>query len=93
MQQSPSQWNDFKGTVPSLDDGYFFFNTLEIKSSIFSIDFINPSNQKRLDFIFRLHKEGKTNKEIVNHLKIHKIKKRNKKDNYTMKDVWSVLIK
>ena len=67
------RWSEFKGTVPSLDDGYFFSNILDIKSSIFSLDFINPSNQKRLDLIFKLHKEGKTNKEIVHHLKIHKI--------------------
>ena len=52
------QWSDFKGTVPSLDDGYFFSNILDIKSSIFSLDFINPSNQKRLDLIFKLHKKG-----------------------------------
>ena len=66
---------------------------LDIKSSIFSLDFINPSNQKRLDLIFKLHKEGKTNKEIVHHLKIHKIKRRNKDDNYSVKDVFMCIKK
>ena len=93
MEQSPSRWSEFKGTVPSLDDGYFFSNILDIKSSIFSLDFINPSNQKRLDLIFKLHKEGKTNKEIVHHLKIHKIKRRNKDDNYSVKDVFMCIKK
>ena len=87
------RWSEFKGTVPSLDDGYFFSNILDIKSSIFSLDFINPSNQKRLDLIFKLHKEGKTNKEIVHHLKIHKIKRRNKDDNYSVKDVFMCIKK
>ena len=90
---SPLRWSEFKGTVPSLDDGYFFSNILDIKSSIFSLDFINPSNQKRLDLIFKLHKEGKTNKEIVHHLKIHKIKRRNKDDNYSVKDVFMCIKK
>ena len=79
--------------LPSLNDGYFFSNILDIKSSIFSLDFINPSNQKRLDLIFKLHKEGKTNKEIVDHLKIHKIKRRNKDDNYSVKDVFMCIKK
>ena len=79
--------------VESQPDGYFFSNILDIKSSIFSLDFINPSNQKRLDLIFKLHKEGKTNKEIVHHLKIHKIKRRNKDDNYSVKDVFMCIKK
>ena len=87
------RWSDFKGTVPSLDDGYFFSNILEIQSSIFSLDLINPSNQKRLDLIFKLHKEGKTNKEILQHLKIYKIKRRNKNDDYSVKDVFMCIKK
>ena len=82
------RWSGFKGIVPSLNEGYFFSNILEIKSSIFSLDFINPSNQKRLDLIFKLHKKGKTNREIVDHLKIQKIKRRNKNDDYSVKDVF-----
>ena len=84
MEQNPIT----VGTVPSLNDGYFFSNILDIKSSIFSLDFINPSNQKRLDLIIKLHKEGKTNKEIVHHLKIHKIKEEIKDDNYSVKDIY-----
>ena len=49
--------------------GYFFTNTLNITTSSLSLDYINPSNQKRLDLIMKLHKEGKNNKEIVEILK------------------------
>ena len=87
------QWSEFKCTVPTLDDGYFFSNILDIKSSIFSLHFINPSNRKRLDLIFKLHKEGKTNREIVDHLKIPKIKRRNKNDDYSVKDVFMCIKK
>ena len=55
----------FKGTVPTLDDGYFFSNIIDIECSIFSLDFINPSNQKRLDYLLNLHKDGFSNKLIV----------------------------
>ena len=41
-----------------------------------------------MDLILKLHKEGKTNKEIVNHLKDYKIKRRNKNDDYSVKDIW-----
>ena len=93
MQHIPSRWREFKGAVPSLNEGYFFSNILEIQSSIFSLDCINLSNQKRLDLIFKLHKEGKTNKEIVQHLKNHKIKRRNKNDDYSVKDVFMCIKK
>ena len=36
----------------------------------------------------KLHKDGWSNKEIVTLLNLNGIKRRNKKDNYTMKDVW-----
>ena len=36
----------------------------------------------------KLHKDGWSNKEIVTFLNLNGIKRRNKKDNYTMKDVW-----
>ena len=36
----------------------------------------------------KLHNDGWSNKEIVTFLNLNGIKRRNKKDNYTMKDVW-----
>ena len=63
------QRSECKGTVPSLNEGYFFSNILEIESSIFSLDFINSSNQKILDLIFKLHKEVKLIKKSFNTLK------------------------
>ena len=68
--------------------GYFFTNTLDIRTSSLSLDYINPSNQKRLDLIMKLHKGGKSNKEIVEILKLKGIKRRNKNDDYSVKDMW-----
>ena len=68
--------------------GYFFTNTLDITTSSLSLNYINPSNQKRLDLIMKLHKEGKSNKEIVEILKVKGIKRRNKNDEYSVKDVF-----
>ena len=68
--------------------GYYFTNVLDITTSSLSLDYINPKNKKRLDFIMKLHNEGKTNKEIMEILKIKRIKRRNKNDFYTIKDVW-----
>ena len=45
--------------------GYYFTNILEITTSSLSLDYINPKNKKRLDLIMKLHKMGKSNKEIV----------------------------
>ena len=36
----------------------------------------------------KLHNKGWLNKEIVTFLNLNGILRRNKKDNYTMKDVW-----
>jgi hypothetical protein len=55
--------------------GYFFTNTLDITTSSLSLNYINPSNQKRLDLIMKLHKKGKSNKKIVEILKVKGIKK------------------
>ena len=82
------QWSKFEGTVPSINKGYFFSNILEIKTSVLSLDYINIKNKKRLDLIFKLYKEGKTNKEICHYLKIHKIRRRNRNDDYSVKDVF-----
>ena len=73
--------------------GYFFTNTLDITTSSLSLDYINPSNQKRLDLIMKLHKEGKNNKEIVEILKVKGIKRRNKNDEYSVKDVFMCIKK
>ena len=40
----------------------FSNNTLDITISSLSLDYINPENKKRLDFIMKLHKDGMTNK-------------------------------
>ena len=73
--------------------GYFFTNTIDIRTSSLSLDYINPSNQKRLDLIMKLHKEGKNNKEIVEILKVKGIKRRNKNDEYSVKDVFMCIKK
>ncbi len=67
--------------------GYYFTNILEITTSSLSLDYINPKNKKRLDLIMKLHKMGKSNEEILEMLKIKEIKRRNKNDNYSVKDV------
>ena len=76
-----------------LNMGYFFTNTLDITTSSLSLNYINPSNQKRLDLIMKLHKEGKNNKEIVEILKVKGIKRRNKNDEYSVKDVFMCIKK
>ena len=73
--------------------GYFFTNTLDITTSSLSLNYINPSNQKRLDLIMKLHKEGKNNREIVEILKVKGIKRRNKNDEYSVKDVYMCIKK
>ena len=89
----PLQWNEFKVTYRNLlnfypNNGYFFTNTLDIKTESLSLDYINPTNQNRLNVIMELYNKGWSNKEIVTFLNLNGIKRRNKKDNYTMKDVW-----
>ena len=73
--------------------GYFFTNTLDITTSSLSLNYINPSNQKRLDLIMNLHNEGKSNKEIVTFLNSKGIKRRNKNDDYSVKDVFMCIKK
>ena len=67
--------------------GYYFTNILEITTSSLSLDYINPKNKKRLDLIMKLHNEGQSDKKIVEILKSKGIKRRNKNDNYSVKDV------
>ena len=62
--------------------GYYFTNVLDITTSSLSLNYINPKNKKRLDFIIKLHNEGMTNEMIVEILKYKGIKRRNKNDFY-----------
>ena len=73
--------------------GYYFTNILDITTSSLSLDYINPKNKKRLDFIMKLHNEGKSNKRIVEILKSKGIKRRNKNDDYSIKDVFMCITK
>tara|TARA_B100000161_G_scaffold80791_1_gene56075 strand:+ start:75 stop:371 length:297 start_codon:yes stop_codon:yes gene_type:complete len=73
--------------------GYYFTNVLDITTSSLSLNYINPKNKKRLDFIIKLHNEGMTNEMIVEILKSKGIKRRNKNDNYSVKDVFMCITK
>ena len=73
--------------------GYYFKNELNIVTSNLCMNYINPSNQKRLDLIMKLHKKGKSNKKIVEILKVKGIKRRNKNDEYSVKDVFMCIKK
>ena len=93
-----SQWSEFKvirRQLPNFhpNNGYFFTNTLDIETQSLSINYINPTNQYRLNLIMKLHNKGWSNKEIVSFLNLNKIQRRNKKDDYTMKDVWVCISK
>ena len=90
---SPLQWSEFKvirRQLPNFhpNNGYFFTNTLDIETESLSLNYINPTNQYRLNLIMKLHNKGWSNKEIVTFLNLNGIKRRNKKDNYSVKDVW-----
>ena len=72
--------------------GYYFKNELNIVTSNLCMNYINPSNQKRLDLIMKLHKKGKSNKKIVEILKVKGIKRRNKNDEYSWAPTWSRVV-
>ena len=76
-----------------INQGYFFKNKLTIYTRSCSLDRISTKNQSRLDFILKLHNQGYSNVEITNFLNIFGFKRRNKKDNYKVKDVWVCLKK
>ena len=76
-----------------INQSYFFKNKLTIYTRSCSINRINTKNQKRLDFILKLHNEGYSNVEITNFLKLFGFKRRNKKDDYKVNDVWVCLKK
>ena len=92
------QWSEFKvirRQLPNFhpNNGYFFTNTLDIETQSLSINYINPTNQNRLNLIMKLHNEGWSNKEIVTFLNLNGIKRRNKKDDYKVKDIFMCLKK
>ena len=76
-----------------INQDYYFKNKLTIYTRSCSLDRISTKNQSRLDFILKLHNQGYSNVEITNFLNIFGFKRRNKKDNYKVKDVWVCLKK
>ena len=87
MEQTPSPWNDFRGTYIE------FRNQLIITTSKFTEDYINEKNRTRLETIWKLHQRGWSNREITDFLNIFRIKKRNTKTDYSIKDVFMCLKK
>ena len=79
------------GSAPSLLEP--FTNTLDIETQSLSINYINPTNQNRLNLIMKLHNEGWSNKRIVTFLNLNGIKRRNKKDDYKVKKIFMCLKK
>ena len=76
-----------------LNNCNFFTNTLNVEIEYLSLNYINPTNQNRLNVIIKLHNKGWSNKEMVSFLNLNGIQRRNKKDNYTIKYVWVCIIK
>lgn len=92
------KWGEFKlirRQLPNFhpNNGYFLSNTLDIETQSLSINYINPKNQNRLNVIMKLHKKGWSNKEIVTLLNLNRIKRKNKKDNYKVRDIFICLKK
>ena len=57
------------------------------------MDYINPNNQKRLNCIWELHNNGFSKRGICNFFILNGFQRRNKKDNYSIKDVFLCLKK
>ena len=92
------RWNKFKvirRQLPNFypNNVYFFTNNLDIETQSLSINYINPTNQNRLNLIMKLHNEGWSNKRIVTFLNLNGIERRNKKDDYKVKDIFMCLQK
>ena len=73
IQQNQSQSNKFKVIRRQLqnfypNNGYFFTNTLDIKTEPFSLNYINSTNQNRLNVIMKLHKKNQSIKEVASFL-------------------------
>ena len=73
--------------------GFYFTNILNIETKTLCMDWINQSNSKRLNVIWKLYKNGFSNREICDYLILNGFKRRNKKDNYKVKDVFMCLKK
>ena len=77
--------------LPNL--GYNFRNILNIETQSLCFDWINPNNENRLNSIWKLYKNGFSNREICDFLILNGFKRRNKKDNYSVKDVFMCIKK
>jgi len=73
--------------------GFVFKNTLNIVTKNLCLDYINPNNENRLNSIWKLYKNGFSNREICDFLILNGFKRRNKKDNYSVKDVFMCIKK
>lgn len=73
--------------------GYYFKNELNIVTSNLCINYINPNNENRLNSIWKLYQNGFSNREICDFLILNGFKRRNKKDNYSVKDVFMCIKK
>ena len=65
----------------SINMGFYFTNILNIETKDLCFDWINLFNSKRLNVIWKLHKNGFSNREICDYLILNGFKRRNKKDN------------
>ena len=73
--------------------GYYFKNELNIVTSNLCMNYINPNNENRLNSIWKLYQNGFSNREICDFLILNGFKRRNKKDNYSVKDVFMCIKK
>ena len=76
-----------------INQDYYFKNKLTIYTRSCSLDRISTKNQSRLDFILKLHHQRYSNVEITNFLNIFGFKRRNKNDDYCIKDVFKCIKK
>ena len=73
--------------------GFYFTNILNIETKSLCLNWINQKNSNRQNVIWELHKNGFSNREICDYLTLNGYKRRNKKDNYNIKDVFMCLKK
>ena len=72
LQVRLSQWNRFKRTI--FDYKFYFRFQVIIQTNKLGVFRIGNERLKRLDLIYNLHKNGITNKEICEYLKLRKLK-------------------
>ena len=77
----------------SINMGFYFTNILNIETKSLCLNWINQKNSNRQNVIWELHKNGFSNREICDYLTLNGYKRRNKKDNYNIKDVFMCLKK